>query len=239
MLLGNRLPPLEAVLLIAVIVFSPVVITYVNNIKSDIAFMSLSTLSLLSTDRFVCWNREEPASLIKNAALGAAIFLAFFIRAIGILLLIMLLACQIIALYPHLHKQYERKRMLINFLVPYLVFGILWGISAILFPASQGSMQDSLALIKTSFPLGLLKDHAWFYLHWIDQIFLIGLPGPLIVYGFLLAFFVIGIIAGVEKDYAFIIYSALTIPVLLIYPGLETRYAFPISLFFCIFHIRG
>jgi hypothetical protein len=49
----------------------------------------------------------------------------------------------------------------------------------------------------------------------------------------------IGIIAGVEKDYAFIIYSVLMIPVLLVYPNNDNRYIFPILPFFVYFSFQG
>ena len=238
-LLRNRLSPLEAVLVTAVVAFTPEVITFENNITSDIAFLCLSTLCLLLIDRFLSGQGGESASLGKGAVLGAALFLAFFFRAVGVLILITLLACQVIVIFPHWRKQDMRKGLLINYLVPYLVFGILLGISAILFPASQGSVNDSLAFLIKSFSLSLVKDHAWSVFHFIDQVYFASLHGPLIVYGFLLAFFMIGILARVEKDYAFIIYSVLTLLVVLIYPRINIRYSFPVFPFFVYFSFQG
>jgi len=238
-LLSNRLSPLEAVLVTAVVVFTPPVLTFENVMTSDIAFMSVSTLSLLLIDRFVCQDDDASFSFRRNVALGAGIFLAFFFRAIGILLLITLLVCQIIAFYPHWRKRSGRRKILINALVPYLVFGILLGISTIFFPASQGAVQGNLAFVIKSFPVHLLKDHAWFYYHVVDQIYFANLPGPLIVYGFLLAFFMIGIMTGIGKDYAFMIYSVLTLALIVIYPGLDSRYTFPIFPFFVYFAFQG
>ena len=239
MLLRNRLSPLEAVLVIAVVVFAPEVISYENNITSDIAFLAVSFLSILLIDRFVSGDWKEPASLGKNIALGGTIFLAFLIRGVGILLLSTLMVCQIIAVYLHSQKQHEHKKVLINFLVPYLVFGILWGIFALLFPSGQGYVNENLTYITNLFHLSILKDHVLFYFHAIDQRFISTIPLSPIVYGFLLAFFMIGIIAGVEKDYAFIIYSVLMIPVLLVYPNNDNRYIFPILPFFVYFSFQG
>lgn len=240
LLLKNRLAPLAAILAAAVVVFSPKVITYENNITSDIAFMSLSTLSLLLIDRFTCGDHDSSASVGENAALGAAIFLAFFVRATGILLLVTLLACQILSLYRRGFGPGGRRKRITAWLAPYLAFGLLLGITALAFPSSQGYVHENLSYIAHTFTLGMVKDHLWYYFHRVDTSFLNSLPGPLIVYGILLGFFALGLIARLGKDDAIMIYSALYIPVIVIYPSLGGfRLLFPVLPFFVYFSYLG
>jgi len=70
--------------------------------------------------------------------------------------------------------------------------------------------------------------------------FLTGLPSVQILYGFLLAFLLIGLIAKSKKDYTLIIYSVFTIGLYLLWPAEQgLRFIFPIIPLFVYFSFQG
>jgi 4-amino-4-deoxy-L-arabinose transferase-like glycosyltransferase len=87
-LLKWRLPPWESILLVSILAFNPSLLSFQNNILSDIPFLFLSTLSVILIDRFVCKNKNIPGSPFNNLILGITIFLATFVRITGIILLV-------------------------------------------------------------------------------------------------------------------------------------------------------
>jgi len=240
LLLRERVHPMEGVLIVAVLAFAPVMITFQNDIMSDIPSLAMSTLAVWLIVRFICENQGRLGSLIENLILGAVIFLAFLFRASAALLLLTLFVCQLIMAFQQRNKLVDRKRALLHSATPYLVFGILWAISLTVFPGSLETSSGTLGIASQLNDVEIIKNNLYVYFHMIDEAFLGDISGAKIIYGALLAFFLIGVLARFKKDYAFLIYSALILGLLVNFPLLGgPRYFFPILPFFVYFSFQG
>jgi len=155
-LLRKRVSPAEGLIILAVFAVNPELLAFQDNILSDIPFLLLSTLSVLLIDRFVCEKKDFSPSLFKNVTLGAAIFLTVFVRPTGVLLLVTLLGCQIIFILRRWNKVSGRKKVLLNFMTPYLVFGFLWVISVAVFPADSGQAGNGMLRADFRFSTSML-----------------------------------------------------------------------------------
>jgi hypothetical protein len=240
LLMKGRLRPMEGILIIAILAFTPLLISAQNAIMSDIPFLAISTLSIWLIVHFVCENPEMLGSLFQNIVLGGVIFLAYLIRANGSLLLIMLFVCQLIVAFQRRNDQIDRKRMLLRLAAPPLVFGMLWGISAAVLPGSSQASGRTLGILGQLNSMEIIKNNLYVYFHMIDEAFLGDISGGKIIYGFLLAFFLVGVLARFKEDYPFLIYSGMTMALLVNFPLLGgPRYFFPLFPFFIYFSYQG
>lgn len=240
LLVKDRLDPMESVLLVAVLASCPAYVAAENNILTDIPFLAFSTVSLLLIDRLLSSGAEEKTTHRGLAVgTGGVIYLAFFVRGVGGLLLVTLLAGQLIVAIRGLKVAARRRGQLADRLMPYAVFGILWCVTAVAIPAGQEYGRYTTAHLTEAVNLSLLGHNAQYYFHVVATAFLAGLPSEKIVYGFLLAFMMVGVVARVRKDYVFLIYSAITMATLLIIPLGGLRYLFPVLPFFLYFSYQG
>jgi 4-amino-4-deoxy-L-arabinose transferase-like glycosyltransferase len=226
----------EAILLVAIMAFNPVILNFLNNILSDIPFLFFSTLSVFLIDRFVSGNQDDTFPSVKGAILGISIFLAVFIRTNGLVLLVTLLGCHIVHAIQHAHSPVGRKKRIVSYSIPYIVFTILWLLSLVVLPSGESTYISPFS--SFSF-IGVLKDNLPYYFHLIESFFA-GLPSTQVVNGFLLAFLFVGILARLEKDYAIILYSVMAVAVLLVWPFRQgVRFIFPVIPFFLYFSFLG
>lgn len=235
-LVRKRLTEWESILLISIFAFNPYLIDFQNNLLSDIPFLFFSTLAILLIDGSIQESEHIPDSPVNNLILGIFIFLAAFIRTTGILLIPTLLVCHLIAIFLHRKKIKEHPRILVGYLIPYIVFGCLWLVSSIILPAGDSSYFLEFASFNF---LGSLKGNLIYYFL-LAQEFLTGATFPDVIYGFLLAFLMIGIIVRIKEDYLFMIYSVITIGTLFNWPSQQgLRFIFPILPFFIYFSFQG
>jgi hypothetical protein len=217
-LLKWRLPPWESILLVSILAFNPSLLSFQNNILSDIPFLFLSTLSVILIDRFVCKNKNIPIT--------------------GIILLVTLLGCQIINFWQQRKRIIKRSQILLIYFIPYFVFACLWIVFALILPRGESSYFLSFSSPSYAF-LPSLKYNLQYYYHLMEE-FLVSLPSIKILYGFLLAFLLIGIISGSEEEYAILLYSSLMVGYLLVWPVPQgLRFIFPIIPFFVYFSFQG
>lgn len=239
-LIKDRLSPLEGVGLVAILAFCPKLIDFQNYILTDLPFLALSTVSILLMVRWGAENEKKTSPIVKNLVLGAVIFLASFVRLNGSLLLVTLLGCQTIFALQHRKNLLDLKRVILNFGIPYLVFGILWGIASLVFPSGLQNISSAVNVTTSPLTLRVIYDNAIHYSHDMDQGFLLSVPGASIVYGFMLAFLTVGVMARAKQDYAFLIFSFLTLALTLSLPFTSgTRYLFPVFPFFIYFSFQG
>jgi len=234
--LARRLPPLEAALALAVFAFSPILLKFEDILLSDITFLFFSTLGLLLIERI---GREAPPwdnSLYKNILLGFALFFAFFVRTNGILLVPTLFLAQALTyLQARPRLALDWKRILTIGLIPYYVFGLLTLVNLILFPAGEGSHFEHLAVLSPSI---LLKNLSAYFA--MPAYFFTDIPQSVIVYGFLLPFFLGGLVLNFKRDFHIVAYLVLSYTLFIVWPDQQgIRFLFPLLPFFVYFALRG
>jgi len=226
LLTKDRLTSTESLLLISLFAFNLTLTTFLDEILSDIPFMFSTTLGLLLIIKL------KPT--IRNSImLGAIIFLSFFIRTTGIILLASYLAYQAINFY---FQKEMRKEILVNSIWVVLSFSLLFAITSLIFPNGQGSYFRQLMglTVEIFFRRNL---PGYFNLFW--QFF--G-TSPLWVYPYyaLIIFFLIGIWAQRNTDQLLIIFFTLYLIAMLFWPEWQgIRFIFPLLPIFIYFAFQG
>ncbi|MEW5938082.1 MAG: hypothetical protein AB1750_00355 [Chloroflexota bacterium] len=227
--LARRLPPLETNLILALFAVSPVLLQYVDIVQSDIAFLFFSTLALILVERV-------NNSLYEKFLLGLVIFLAFFVRTNGLLLLPTLFLTQAFAYFrtqPRLPL--DPKRILSPGLIPYIVFGLLALANFLLFPAGEGLHLARLSAIS---PASLAANLSMYFS--LPAAFFDSLPHSLIIYGILLPFFLGGAAIYFKRDFHIVAYILLSFGLFILWPETQgIRFLFPLLPFLVYFAYQG
>ena len=221
----DRLTGPESLLLLALFAFNPTLIKFLDQILSDIPFLFFIFLGLLLITKLE-QNRW------RYITLGAVMFFAFFIRTTGIILLASFLIHQAFRFYIY---QNERKTIVLNSALSVITFGLLWFISAQVFPNGQGTYFEQL---KGLTPAIFLKNISGY-------ISLFGIffgNGPAWIYLFyaLAVFFLIGMWMRRNVDQIFIIFGVLYFLAMLFWPEWQgMRFLFPILPIFVYLTFQG
>jgi len=237
-LLSQRLSQTEKLLLISIITFNPHFLLFHDNILSDIPFLFFSTISIYFIDRTIRKNFLFSSPWLNSIFLGFLIFFSTFIRTIGIVLLFTYFVCQFYLVARNKKWTKNIKKELIPFLMPYLIFAFFWIISSLIFPSGESSyrLTYNSSLINL---LDVIRGNFNYYFNLLSDFFS-GIPVRSTFYGFLLAFFVLGIIYRFTKDYLFVFFSVIYIGILTIWPAQQgLRFIFPIIPFFIYFSFQG
>jgi hypothetical protein len=233
--LTARLPGFDAALIASVLAFSPVLLEFENNVLSDIAFLFFSTLAIVAIDLVVVRPRRIEGSPRGNVAVGAAMFLAFFVRANGALLIPALFITQG-ALYLELRRRggpADRPRAAA--LAPYAVFALLALFAAIMFPG--GGMSDAAHYLTLT--LWRVRDNISAYAI-LASVFFWPIPFYELFYGALLPFLLCGLTWHAREDIHVVVYCGLTLLLFVLWPEQQgLRYIFPMLPFFVYFAYRG
>jgi hypothetical protein len=223
----NRLTPTEGLLLVSVFAFNPTLLKFLDQILSDIPLLFFTSLGLL-----LIMKSGPEDSLWKYLALGGVLFLAFFVRTTGVILLASYLVLQLRAF---LSDKKARRAILRNSLVTILIFLLLWLGTSLIFPNGQGSYLEQLkGLTPTVF-----KDNVSRYFYVFASFF--G-TGPLwnYLYYAALVFFLIGTWTRRGTDQPFIIFFALYFIAMLFWPEWQgLRFIFPLLPIFMYFVFQG
>jgi hypothetical protein len=227
---------LDASIQLGVFALSPVLLQFQDLIQSDITFLFFSTLALLLIEEIILVDGEPLGSPRKNVWLGVILFFAFFVRTNGLLLLPTLFLTQVYRYWrtkPRLAL--DPKRILTVGLIPYVVFSLLVAANLILFPAGEGSHLEHLAALSPSSLLTNLSG----YLAMPSQFF-VSLPQSVIVYGFLLPFFIGGVLLNYRRDIHILIYIGLSYALFIVWPEQQgIRFLFPLLPFLVYLSFRG
>ena len=219
----SRLTETQALLLTGALACLPVMIAANDLILSDIPFLAFSTISLLLIERL-------PGKKIAWGSLtGAAIFMAFFLRTNGILLLAPLLVALVNADWPDWAGALRKA-------VPALLtFALLVISQAVLFPGGQGSYFSHFNMFS---PQRLL-DNFLFYL-WLPASSFDQIPGGAVLYPLLLIFCIYSLARNLRRDAAFHSYSLLTLALFIVWPERQgLRFIYPVLPFFFISAFDG
>ena len=228
----TRLGDLESLAVVSVLAFNPALLTAHNQIISDIPFLFFSTLAIFLIDSFF---RQKTSPRWLSFAIGAAIFAACFMRTNGVLLLVPLFAAQAIQLWPQRHEKTTLMAGLKSAIVPYLVFGLLFAIQALIFPNGQDSYLSHFSM----FSLPRLWENLVFYLllpsTTFDQ-----LPGGLVFYPLLMVFVIISLFTRRTRDLPIHLYSLVTVALFVVWPERQgLRFIYPILPFLFLFALDG
>jgi hypothetical protein len=232
---ASRLPRVDALLLTSVLAFNPVLLAFENFVLSDLAFLFLSTLAIALIDIVVVQPARPEGSPRGNAAIGAAMFLAFFVRANGALLVPTLFVTQLV-LYLRRRRRHEiQKRPPATALLPYAVFVALALVAAIVFP---GAGLSDAQHYRTLTVARLLENVSAYLV--VPSIFFWPIPFYDLFYGALFPFLICGLAWYSRDDVPAVVYSGLTLMIFVFWPEQQgVRYIFPVLPFFVYFCYRG
>ena len=227
LLIETRLTRTESLLLVSLFAFNPTLVRFFDYITSDIPFMSASVLVLLMITK-----PSRTHEVWSQIFLGIAIFIAFFIRTTGIILLAAFLVYQALRFFRERDK---RKSIILNTIIIVVTFAILWVVSSIIFPNGQGSYFQQLA----GFTFETLQENIHNYFYVFIEFFGSNPAWTFIYYTFVL-FFLIGIWTRRNADHMLVIFFGLYLAIMLIWPEWQgIRFIFPSLPIFMYFAFQG
>lgn len=227
----TRLTDLESLIITALFAFNLNLLEAHDIIGSDISFLFFSTLGIFLVDKFC---RQKP-SWWDNVLIGAVVFIAYFIRTNGILLVVTLAMVHFIRLLSLRRNKSELLREMKPAAIPYLIFGILFICTSLVFPNGETSYISHFSM----FTLPHLWDNVLFYLWLIPEMFR-DIPGGVLVYPFLLPFVGISFFASFRRDWPLHTYNLLTLALFIIWPERQgLRFIYPVLPFFFISAMLG
>jgi hypothetical protein len=232
--LRRRLSLVDSAIVLSVLSFNPELLRFQDNILSDITFLCLSTAAISWIDTTIVSDHPEGLPW-RNVGLGVVLFLAFFVRTIGLLLVPTLILTQAIRYRrPHPTRSGWTRSAPIA-AIPYVVFGVL---ALALRPVFPGAEASSLALYRTM-TLPDVIDNVRTYVMLPGEFFA-SVPFGHILSVAVFPFLAAGIAASYRQDFHALIYCALTLLLLITWPSQEgLRYVFPLLPFFIYFSYRG
>jgi hypothetical protein len=230
----RRLALVDSAIVLSLFAFNPELLRFQDNILSDITFLFLSTASALFIETTSVPDHPEGTPW-RNVALGAVLFLAFFVRTSGLLLVPTLLATQTIHYRgPHSNRS-DWPRVVPIAAIPYLVFGVLTLALLVIF---QGGEASFLALYRTMTRRDVINN-VWTYLILPGEFFA-SVPFGNILAGALFPFLAAGIAVSHRQDFTALVYCGLTLLLLITWPSQDgLRYVFPLLPFLVYFSYRG
>lgn len=229
LLMRTRLGEGEALLLVSLFAFSPLLLAFLDQILSDIPFLFFSTLALL-----LMVDEEEQATW-RSILLGSIIACAFFIRTTGILLLAGFMVLEAWRIWTHGEdpqavKEYGRK-----ILFTVLSFGALWIVYTLVFP---GGGESYFAQYRDLTAQKVLSNSSHYFLVF-SQFFGESIAWRILYY-ILFLFLLIGAWTRRKQDLLFIIFLIIWMPVLLTWPSWQgPRFIFPLLPIFIYFAFQG
>ena len=229
LLTENRLTRTESLLLVSLFAFNPVYVGFLDYILSDIPFVFSVFLVL------VLIAKTGPGqSVWRYVLLGVAMFLAFFIRTTGVILLAGFLACQALLF---LQERSRRRAVLQNSAIVAVTFILLWLVSSAIFPNGQGAYFRQLA----GFTAETFVNNVYNYFYLFVQFFTTN-PSPAwtLIYYLLAVFFLVGAWTRRRADQMLVIFFAFYFAVMVVWPEWQgIRFIFPLIPIFIYFAFQG
>jgi hypothetical protein len=230
----RRLPLVDSAIVLSLLSINPELLRFQDNILSDITFLFLSTASVLLIETTSVSDHPEGTGW-RNVALGVVLFLAFFVRTSGLLLVPTLLFTQAIRYRGRYSNRSDWTRVVPIAAIPYLVFGVLTLALVAMFQSGEASF---LALYRTMTRRDVIHN-VWTYLILPGEFFA-SVPFGNILPWALLPFLAAGIAVSYRQDFTALLYCGLTLLLLITWPSQDgLRYMFPLLPFFTYFTYRG
>ncbi|HXD11533.1 MAG TPA: hypothetical protein VN653_15825 [Anaerolineales bacterium] len=221
----NHLTRTESLLLVSVFAFNPVLVKFLNQILSDIPFLFFIYLGLL-------WVAKRKAGIWNSIGLGVVIFLAFFIRTTGIILLASFLVYQALCFF---RQKEGRREILINSVAVVISFLLLWIISSLIFPSGQGSYFEQLKGLTPK----IFRENPSYYFS-LFRMFFGSASAWTFVYYFLIVLFLIGLWKRRNEDQLLISFFVLYLVAMLFWPERQgIRFIFPLLPVFAYIAFHG
>jgi hypothetical protein len=221
----------ESLIAVSLFAFNPELLRFLDNIASDIPFLLFSTLAILLADLYT-HETQTKRRLALAALTGVAIFAAFFVRTQGLILLGSVLLFQGIRF---LGQRAQCHQLVTDSLIILAAFGVLWGISALIFPGGQ----TSYLALYAGFSLETLTGNIVAYSQVFGEFFA-SVLGEALFFGIFVVLFFIGLVARFKADLLFVLYAALYLIVLWTWPEWQGyRFLFPMLPFFIYFAVQG
>jgi hypothetical protein len=120
-------------LIVALFAFNPLLLKFLDQILSDIPFLFFSTLTLLLL------TGKHPHRLQRLILIAALIFIAYFIRTTGILLLASFIAVELLEIVKRREDRGVWQKRLQEIVIVCAIFGILFLANLLLFPEGETS----------------------------------------------------------------------------------------------------
>ena len=227
----HRFTLTESLLAVSLFAFNPELLRFLDEIISDIPFLFFSTLAILLADLYA-HELQEKRRVKLAAVTGIAIFAAYFVRTQGLIILASVLLFQGICF---LGQREKRRALIIDSLVIVMAFGILWGITALIFPGGQASYLTLYA----GFSPDTLTSNIIGYSQLFGEFFAT-VPAQTLFFFIFVVLFFIGLATRFKADLLFVLYAALYLIVIWTWPEWQGyRFLFPMLPFFIYFSIQG
>jgi hypothetical protein len=249
--------PVWLLCLVCFFSLNPTMLSFTDQILSDLPFLLLSTASVLFVGRLVIEKRKLISPVWDYILLGAIIAGAFLIRASGVLLLIALAITQFISLALRLRQEnspnqgystYFRKLfsdrgvflkyLLIN-LIPYICFFCIVMLWETIMPKGFSSYPSYLS---SALSIDVIMHQVDYYID-LPVEFFIGVPHHYLFYFASIPIAIAGIIKRYRANYHIVVYIMLTFVLYILWSSSQSyqglRYLFPILPFYCSFVITG
>jgi hypothetical protein len=237
LIVRDRFRSLSGLLLVAILAFNPFMFRFKEEIRADFPFLFFTLVSLYCIKRFIIGRDFSATRVADMILLGTVIFLSFFIRGNGILMLPCLFLAQIVENRNWWVTSAKKYRMASVGLVPYATFLFLMMAVKFIMPGDAGSYGEALRYIS----LQSIGDNIVYYAFLLVRFFAIPIrPLGIFLYLILVPCFVIGLVKRFKRDYLYASFILITIGFFIIYPGTEgLRYIFPVIPFFLYFAFSG
>jgi hypothetical protein len=235
-MLQRRLSRWESLLLVALFAFNPMLLRFLDHVLSDLPFLFFSTLALLLVDYLIVAEIAGKSTILAQGSLGLGLFLAFFVRTNGFLLLPTLFLSQAIVFYRSRAREVDWRQFVLLAAVPYLVFAGLELFVLFVFPTGQESHLAELSGAS----LGRFMANAELYAFTLPAELFAGMPLHMFFYGVAFSFFVVGFVFSIKREFHFSIYYLFSVLLVSIWPNYQgTRFIFPILPLFVYFSFVG
>ena len=234
----KRLSSTESLLLVGVFAFHPQLLSFLDEILSDVPYLFFSFLALLVMDIYFR-NEDRDWKTIRHnlfpAVIGAVVFAVSFVRSTGLILLPTFLAIQAFEFWGVRRDSSTRNRIIRDTVIFCLSFGVLWLASALIFPAGPqsyladfGSLTLEVIRMNSIYYFGLFGDFLDPLIYW---------QAP---YWILLIFGCVGIWAARRLEPVSLVYFGFSILLLLLWPvGQGVRFIFPLLPLLVYFSFSG
>jgi hypothetical protein len=214
------------------IAFQPELLTFSDEVLSDLPFMFFSTLCLLLFQR----NKH---GFLNQLIISFCLITAYSIRETAIVLLPVLFIYQVqYAFRKNNHKirgvfnvlQEEKSRML-----PYFIFGFFFFVKSYFFVNAGKNHLSILSKIS----IHTISQNITYYKYVVLSVFPLERPSLIPAWLFFV-FALIGVGFSFRKHFSFIFYTIITLLVYLLWPFQQgMRYLFPVVPFFIFFFLKG
>lgn len=228
-LVRRRLGPVETLLIVCLFAFNPLMLQFLDQILSDIPFLFFSTLALL-----LLMSKHEH-STVELIVIGIVIFLAFFIRTTGVLLLAAFILAGVFEAGKNRSSPAVLQKYLRSVILVCAVFGVLFLVSVLLFPEGESSHLLRFQEFNVEQAIGFARAYFFEFGSFLGQ-------GSFWrnVYFVLVPFFLLGAWIRRKEETILIGFFVIWMALLIVWPSWQgTRFIFPLLPIFIYLTIQG